>query len=132
METQNLVISFDYSWPKTLPMSSVGSWNSTTDTHLSPEVQQIFKLRIVQKQDNFLPGRQTFNTFKNRKKNPKFLFSTISSRFLYVYLFGLGTFDTKFVSRDHILGELYLVGKFLTTIISPDSVQSSSKINFVN
>ena len=55
------------------------------DITYGPEVRQIFKIRIVWKADVFLPGRRTFNTFKNRKK--------------IVYLLGLGTFDTK-------LGEL--------------------------
>ena len=47
-----------------------------------PEVRQIFKFRTVPKPDIFLPGRRTFNTFKNRKKKSKL--------FLFVCLFGLG------------------------------------------
>ena len=72
------------------------------------EVRQIFKVRTHQKPDVLLPGRRTFITWKNGKKNPKkiqnkiqkkkyFFFSKFFSRFVFVYLFGLGTFDTKFV-----------------------------------
>ena len=32
------------SWPKTLPMPSVGSWNSTTETHLVSIVQTLRKI----------------------------------------------------------------------------------------
>ena len=40
-------------------------------------------------------------------------FSNFFSRFFFVYLFGLGTFDTKFVSRDDLMisDNLHLVGK---------------------
>ena len=84
------------------------------DITSGPEVRQIFKIRTVQTQDVFLPGRQTFFSI---------FFSKI---FFSVYLFGLGTFDTKFVSRVPILWELItctLVGKMFKNI-SPDSVQS--------
>ena len=49
---------------------------------------------------------------KNPKKNPKkkffknffqIFFSKFFSRFFFVYLFGLGTFDTKFVFRSNKL-----------------------------
>ena len=33
------------------------------------EVQKIYKIRTVWKPDVFLPGRWTFKTFKNHKKN---------------------------------------------------------------
>ena len=45
------------------------------------EVRQIFKIWIVWKPDIFLPGRWTFNTFKNRKKKIQFLFSILIFRF---------------------------------------------------
>ena len=38
------------------------------DITSGPEVRQIVKIRTVWKLDVFLPGRRTFNTFKNRKK----------------------------------------------------------------
>ena len=66
-----------------------------------PEVQQNFKIRTIHKPNVFLPGCRTFNTFENRKKNPRNFF-----RIFLVYLFGLGTFYTVFVFRDLILWEL--------------------------
>ena len=41
------------------------------------------------------------------------LFFKVFFKIFFVYLFGLGTFDTKFVSRDHLMriDKLYLVGK---------------------
>ena len=54
-----------------------------------PEVRQIFKIRTVRKPDVFLPRHLSFITLK---KNHIF----------FVYLFGLGTFDTKFACRDPI------------------------------
>ena len=42
------------------------------DITSGPEVQQIFKIRTVRKPDVFLPGHLTL---KNRKRNPKKLFS---------------------------------------------------------
>ena len=67
-----------------------------------PEVRQISKVRTQQKPDVLLPGHRTFITWKNGKKIQKNFFLNFS----FVYLFGLGTFDTKFVFRDLILWEV--------------------------
>ena len=37
------------------------------DITSGPEFRQIFKVQTVPKPDIFLPGRRTFNTFKNRR-----------------------------------------------------------------
>ena len=60
-----------------------------------PILWTVLKLGVI------LSGCQTFNTFENR-----FFFYIFLSRFFFVYSSGLGTFDTKFVSRDLILWEL--------------------------
>jgi hypothetical protein len=70
------------------------------DITSGPEVGQIFKIRTVQKPDVFLPGHRTFNTYKNRKKNPKKIKERKKKNQDFFCLF---TFDTKFVSRDLIL-----------------------------
>ena len=69
-----------------------------SDITSGPEARQIFKIRTVRKPDVFLPRCRTS---KNRKKKSK-----KKSHFFYYYLFGLRTFDIKFVSRDLILWEL--------------------------
>ena len=46
-----------------------------TDITSGPEVRKIVKIRTVWKPDVFLPGRQTINTVRNRKKNQKIFFS---------------------------------------------------------
>ena len=66
------------------------------------DVRQIFKIRTVRKPDVFLLGRRTFNTFKNRKKNPNF--------FCQIFFFSIFFFKN-------------LVGKMFKNI-SPDSVRS--------
>ena len=71
-----------------------------------PEVCQNFKIRTVRKSYGFLPGHRTFNTFRNKISN---FFSNSGFFFcLFVYLFGLGVFDTKFVPRDLILWKLII------------------------
>ena len=67
-----------------------------------PEVGQIFKIQTG-KPDIFPPGCRTFNTFKIEKKS-KFYFHFFFIFFCYLY--GLGNFDAKFMSRDLILWEL--------------------------
>ena len=58
------------------------------DITSGPEVQQIYKIRTVRKQEVFLTGRRTFNAVKERKniqkseKNQNHLFFT----FLNCYL----------------------------------------------
>ena len=98
-------------------------WRALLDI-TSGKVRQTFKIWTVRKPDIFLNGRWTFNTFKNRKKIQK-IQKQIQD--FFVYLFGLGTFDTKFVSRNWELWELITCTwrvKCLKIYISLDSVQS--------
>ena len=70
------------------------SFNSRLILDLILEVKQTFKILIVQKLDVFLSGRRNFNDFENRKKILGKL-KKKKSKFFFVYLFGLRTFDTK-------------------------------------
>ena len=100
------------------------------DITSSPEVRQIFKIRTVRKPDVFLPGRRTFKTFKNRKKNPKtFFLKNIFSNFFFKF-FCLLIWSRNFWHQICVQGpylmridNLYLVGKMFKNI-SPDSVRS--------
>ena len=65
------------------------------DITSSPEVWQIFKVRIVPKPDIFPPNRWTLGS---RKKK-------IKKKVLQIF-FCLFAFDPKFVSRDLVLWEL--------------------------
>jgi hypothetical protein len=56
------------------------------DITSSPEVRQIFKIQTVRKPDVFLPGRRTFNSFKNRRKNEKMNFSKKIPDFFFEYI----------------------------------------------
>ena len=47
------------------------TYRALPDITSGPEVRQNFKIRTVRKPDVFLPERQTFNTFKKRKKKRK-------------------------------------------------------------
>ena len=49
-------------------------YRAQPDITSGPEVRRIFKIRPVRKPDVFLPGRRTFKTVNNRKKNPKNFF----------------------------------------------------------
>ena len=64
-------------------------YRALPDIRSGREVRQFFKIQTVQKLDVFLPGRRTFNTFKNRKKIQKnilFFLKILFSRFLLNYL----------------------------------------------
>ena len=73
----------------------MGPSRALSDITSGQEVRQIFKVRTDRKPDVFLPRRRTFNTSKKSKKNTIFF-----SRFICVYLFGVRTFETKFVFKN--------------------------------
>jgi hypothetical protein len=55
------------------------------DITSGPEVRQIFKIRTVRKPDVFLPGHRTFNSFRNRRKDPKKILKFFFLKFFLFY-----------------------------------------------
>ena len=106
------------------------------DITSGPEVLPIFKILTVRKPDVFLPGPQIFKTFKNRKKNPQ-----IFLRFFFVYLFGLGTFDTMRIDNLYLVGKMFkyksgfspvrqdLSGKFGCLVLSGQETHCPVRLN---
>ena len=55
------------------------------DITSGPEVRKFVKIWTVRKPDVFLPGRRTFNTFKNRRKIQKYFFFKIFFSFFFFF-----------------------------------------------
>ena len=97
----------------------------------SPEVQQFFKIQTVWSPDVFLPGHQTFNTFKNRKEIQFFLsnffFQIFSFKFFLskISLVGIYFWHQISIQGPYLtsIDNQYLVGKMFKNI-SWDSVRS--------
>ena len=93
-------------WGLLIAVFLIGRLKVLLDMTSGSEVWQIFKIWTV-----FHLGRRTFNTFENRKKKSKIIFSILFFSiffwdFCFDYLFRLGNFDTKFVFGDLIFWEL--------------------------
>ena len=97
------------------------------DITSGPEVCQIFKIRTVRKPDVFLTGRRTFNTFKNRRKNPKNPKKILNPFIIFFCLFiwSRNFWHQVSVQEPYLIriDNPYLVGKMFKNI-SPDSVRS--------
>ena len=81
---------------------------------------KISKSGLSQNPDVFLPGRQTFNTFKNKKNLNQKIFIFFSIFFFQIFFCSyalIQNFYTKFVSRDLMrIDNLYSVGKMFKNV----------------